>query len=235
MPGRWCGRGGGFNAGQVARPGGFYARQARQECGALGIEATLGKPSRRASTQSRLASPYLESLGEPVLRVVGRASTHWANPYSESLGEPVLIGQARAQSCWARCACFRHVKSGLARTQRTPLVQWPATFTVACTPLAQRPATCTAASMPLVQRPPLSQWPPPPPLSQRPPHPPTHDATVPARPGCLLGAVVPTSARSALQVPARHCARSARLVPARHVYLLVPARHSPASQQSSPG
>ena len=31
---------GGFYAGQVARPGGFYARQARQECGALGVEAS---------------------------------------------------------------------------------------------------------------------------------------------------------------------------------------------------
>ena len=30
-----------LDAGQVARPGGFYARQvARQECGALGIEAS---------------------------------------------------------------------------------------------------------------------------------------------------------------------------------------------------
>ena len=29
MPGRWCGGGGGFNAGQVARPGG-YAGQVRR-------------------------------------------------------------------------------------------------------------------------------------------------------------------------------------------------------------
>ena len=30
MPGRWCGRGGGFNAGQVARPGGSDAGQVRR-------------------------------------------------------------------------------------------------------------------------------------------------------------------------------------------------------------
>ena len=73
MPGRWCGRGGGFDARQVARPG-FYAGQ---ECGALGIKATLGEPSNKVGRG--WASQY--SLGKPVLRVVGRT------PYLESLGE----------------------------------------------------------------------------------------------------------------------------------------------------
>ena len=63
------------------------------------------------------ASPYSESLGEPVLRVVGRARTQsrWASPYS--LGKPVLRVVGRAVPAW-------HVKSA---RQRTPLVQWPAT------------------------------------------------------------------------------------------------------------
>ena len=82
MPGRWRGRGGGFDARQVVRPG-FYAGQ---ECGALGIEA-LGEPSNevgRASThwgarthwasQYSLGEPSKGPLGEPALRVVGQAT-----------------------------------------------------------------------------------------------------------------------------------------------------------------
>ena len=63
---------GGFYAGQVARPGGFYARQVARQ-------------------SNEVASPYSESLGKPVLRVVGRAST------KGPLGKPVLRGRWASQ------------------------------------------------------------------------------------------------------------------------------------------
>ena len=82
----------------LGRIPGFYAGQ---ECGALGIGATLGEPSNE----------------------VGQASTHWASPYSlgepsnevrashqTRLGEPVLRGRWASHSTTFTvanaCACL---------------------------------------------------------------------------------------------------------------------------------
>ena len=144
MPGRWCGRGGGFNAGQVARPGGSDAGQVRrnfrqwshrttgfffhscrlrrqpqhffpEKIPTLARASMPGRSVARSVSEPRWAS-HQTRLGEPVLRVVGRARTQW--------GEPVLIGRAikrgwashsttftvaNANAAW-RCACSAHLQ-----------------------------------------------------------------------------------------------------------------------------
>ena len=188
MPGRWCGRGGGFDARQVAR----------QECGALGVEATLGEPSNEVGRAIKRGwvSPYSESLGEPVLRVVGRvgqAST------KGPLGEPVLTTFTVAS---------------------TFTVAHNATFTVASTPASKLRLLGAVPTVPAQHR---------------------GAYGVRSAPGCLLslallrrplGAIVP-SARSALQVPARHWHPHGGTVPARHrgacLARLAPARRSACS------
>ena len=85
--GRWCGRGGGFNARQVARPGGFYARQ----------------------VAGMWRARYRSHVGQAIKQ-------GWASQCSESLGVPVLIGRTRTQSRWARCACSARQKCPLGYT-----------------------------------------------------------------------------------------------------------------------
>ena len=66
---------GGSDAGQVARPGGFYAGQVvRQECGALGIEASAGW------------------RGSDWLQVAFQARSSFAkgNPFSLFFGDPLF-------------------------------------------------------------------------------------------------------------------------------------------------
>ena len=116
---------------------GFYAGQ---ECGTLGIGATLGKPSNE----------------------VGRASTHWANLYWAShqtrLGEPVLRG--RWASLIGRTRVGRAIKRGWGEpsnevgraSTKGPLGE--PTFTAASTPasklrlLGAVPTVCSARQVP---------------------------------------------------------------------------------------
>ena len=104
--------------GEASRAGGAAGLLCRAG-GALGIEAsTLGEPSNevgQARTESRWANPYSESLGEPVLSLHARSALR-------------LLGTSKVPA-W-------HVLPS--RPLPPPLVQWPATFTVA-------PSTCTVA------------------------------------------------------------------------------------------
>ena len=112
-PGRSQGRTGIFFLGRIPSSGGSAAWLrcwAGGAAGRLRCQAGMWRARYRSLHVGRAikrgwASQYSESLGDPVLRVVGRASAQgrWASQYSESLGEPVLrvVGRASAQGRWA--------------------------------------------------------------------------------------------------------------------------------------
>ena len=109
MPGRWCGRGG-FNAGQVARPGCPRDNDPPRCAGNLAF-VTLAPPMsrKRGWAKGPWASQY--SFGEPV---------HWASQYS--LGEPVLIGRAIKQGWASQYSLGKPVLRAVpARRQKCPL------------------------------------------------------------------------------------------------------------------
>ena len=71
MPGRWCGRGGGFNAGNPDIGAGFYAGRAR--CRSH-VGQAIGRASTHWASPYSLGGPWASPLGEPVLR--GRWASH---------------------------------------------------------------------------------------------------------------------------------------------------------------
>ena len=207
MPGRWRGRGGGFNAGQVRRQFRFFSWEEsrpwrglgwRLLCRAGGAAGEASMPGRwrgRGVHETMILHAVMGTshlchqtrLGKPVL--IGRARAPWAS-HQTRLGEPVLIGRARTHQT---------------RLGEPVLIGRARTTCCACS------ASKVPAWLPSARH--LNSGPPP--LEQRPPchlYSGRHFHSGPQRLR-LLGAVparriykchVYLSACSALQVPARH-------------------------------